>query len=152
MVQASGGLLCSLSPKNGRTFSPRNPSFSICRNTSLMEQREVGTKVFITELFVTASLLDQFRILSQLPRLSYIPFQSYFAALSIKRWSWFPQPLNLDWLLTSLGQWNVVEVILCRLPALTSRALVCSHLLSWKQATNIGQAQAILLQDERPRE
>lgn len=41
-----------------------------------MEQREVGTKVTILELFVTASLLDQLRDVSQLPTLFLYPLFS----------------------------------------------------------------------------
>lgn len=70
------------------------------------------------------------------PHTLLYPLPMSFCSLSSKRWSWSLHPLNLDWPLTRSGQWNMVEVILGQLQVLASRALVCSHLLSWTPATN----------------
>ena len=119
--------------KNVRTLPP----FGICRKYQPDGAERRRYKGVITELLVTASLVDQLQKRPQCPILPCILFQSHFAALSSKRWNWFLNPLNLDWPLTRCGQWNMEEVTMCQFQVLASGALVCSHLFSWTSATNM---------------
>lgn len=91
--------LLMLSLKNVRTLPP----FGICRKYQPDGAERRRYKGVLTELLVTASLVDQLQKWPRCPTLSCILSQSHFAALSSKRWNWFLNPLNPDWPLTRLA-------------------------------------------------